>query len=157
MPVADIETIAHAQRMVATRRRPIFPGIRLAAGLPLAGNPPPGDLDRLGRIGEVQDHYDVAHAALRGRRDVGIAAIEIIAVDAAYRKRRRWSCRAAPPCARCRASCRQSRPDRRPGSPSATRGWCWTGSALATRTGDSTLAGAAGAQRPLAAPVLTPT
>jgi ATP dependent DNA ligase domain len=48
--------------MVATRRHPIFPGIRLAAGLPLARNPPPGDLDRLGRIGEVQDHHDVAHS-----------------------------------------------------------------------------------------------
>src|SRR5262249_1497171 len=45
------------------------------------------------------------------------------------------------------ASCRQSKPDRRPGSPNATRGWCWIGSALPTRTGDSTLAaGATGAR-----------
>src|SRR5258708_6384106 len=83
MTVADIETIAHAQRMMATRRRPIVPWIRLAAGLPLARNPPPPDLDRLGRMGEVQDHHDVAYVALRRRRDVGVPAIEIIAVYAA--------------------------------------------------------------------------
>src|SRR5262249_28645285 len=67
--------------------------------------------------------------------------------DDADRKRRRRSFRAAPPCARCRASCRQSKPDRHPGSLNVTRGWCWIGSALPTRTGDSTLAaGAAGAK-----------
>src|SRR5258708_34986468 len=75
MPVADIETIAHAEWMVATRPRPIFPWIRLAAGLPLARNPPPPDLDRLGRMGQVPNHHDAAHVALRRRRSGGLPAI----------------------------------------------------------------------------------
>src|SRR6476620_4529885 len=46
VPVADIESIAHAQRMVATRRNPIVPWIRLAARFPLTWNPPSSDLHR---------------------------------------------------------------------------------------------------------------
>jgi hypothetical protein len=34
-------------------------------------------------MGEVQDHHDIAHVALRRRRDVGIPAIKIIAVHTA--------------------------------------------------------------------------
>src|SRR5262249_31098238 len=93
-----------------------------------------------------------ANASLPGYRWL------LVAGDGADRKRRRRLFHAAPPCARCRASCRQSKPDRRPGSPNATRGWYWTGSALPTRTGYTTLdARAAGVQRPPAASVLTPT
>src|SRR5262245_57270195 len=83
VPVADIETIAHAQRMMAARRGPVVPRIRLAAGLPLPRDPPPPDLDGVGRIGEVEDHHDVADIAFGGRRDVGVAAVEIVAVHAA--------------------------------------------------------------------------
>ena len=87
MPVADIETLAQPQGMVAARRYPIIPRIILAAGLPLAGNPPPPDLDRFGGIGEVEDHHDVADVALGRGRDVGEAAVEIEAVHAAARSR----------------------------------------------------------------------
>src|SRR5262249_55957294 len=45
MPVADIEAIAHAQRMMTTRRGPIVPRIRFSSGLPLPGDPPPPHLD----------------------------------------------------------------------------------------------------------------
>ena len=83
MPVADIEPVAHAQRMVAARRHPICPWILLAARLPLAGNPPAADLERLRRIGEIEDHHDVADIAFHRRRDVGVAAVEIEAVHAA--------------------------------------------------------------------------
>ena len=83
MPVADIEAIAHAQRMMAARRDPIVPGIGLAAGLPLARDPPAPDLARTGRIGEIEDHHDVADIAFRRRRQVGVAAVEIVAMHAA--------------------------------------------------------------------------
>ncbi len=39
-------------------------------------------LPRAGRILEVEDHHDVADVALGGRRDVGVAAVEIEAVHA---------------------------------------------------------------------------
>ena len=83
MPVADIEPVAVAQRMMAARRHPIRPRIVLAARLPLAGNPPAPDLDRLCGIREVEDHHDIADVAFDRRRDVGVAAVEIEAMHAA--------------------------------------------------------------------------
>ena len=83
MPVADIEAIAHAQRMMTTRRGPVVPRIGFSPGLPLARDPPPPDLDRAGGIGEIEDHHDVADIALGRRRQVGVAAIEIVAVHTA--------------------------------------------------------------------------
>ena len=90
VPVADIEAVAEAQRMVAARRYPVAPGVLLAARLPLAGDPPAPDLLRLRRIGEIEDHHDVADIALGGRRDVGVAAVEI---DSGARRRRRSAIR----------------------------------------------------------------
>ena len=83
MPVADIEALAHAQRMMTTRGDTIVPWIGLAAGFPLTGDPPSPDLARAGGIGEIQDHHDIADVALDGRRDVGVASVEIEAVHAA--------------------------------------------------------------------------
>jgi hypothetical protein len=48
----------------------------------LSGDPPAADLLRLRRIGEIEDHHYVADIALGRRRDIGVAAIEIIAVHA---------------------------------------------------------------------------
>src|SRR5262245_16171992 len=82
MPIADVEPIAHAHGVMAAGRRPIVPGIGFAAGLPLAGDPPAAHLLRLLRVLEVEDHGDVADIALGGRRDIGVAAVEIVAVHA---------------------------------------------------------------------------
>jgi hypothetical protein len=49
----------------------------------VARDPPAPDLDRTGGIGEIEDHHDVADIALGRRRQVGVAAIEIVAVHAA--------------------------------------------------------------------------
>src|SRR6516162_275245 len=83
MPVADIEAIAHAQRMMTTRRGGVVPRIGFSPSLPLARDPPAPDLDRAGGIGEIEDHHDVADIALGRRRQVGVAAIEIVAVHTA--------------------------------------------------------------------------
>src|SRR5262245_27192550 len=83
MPVADIEAIAHAQRMMTTRRGPVVPRIRFSSGLPLPGDPPPPHLDRAGGIGEIEDHHDVADIALGRRRQISVAAVEIVAVHTA--------------------------------------------------------------------------
>src|SRR5882757_3378262 len=85
MPITDVEPIAHAHRMVAARRRPRVPGIRLAAGLPLPRDPPTPDLFGAGRILQIEDHHDVADVALGGRRNIGIASVEIVAVYALSR------------------------------------------------------------------------
>src|SRR3954451_14267288 len=69
--------------MMAPRRHPVVPRIGLAAGLPLARDPPPADLDRFCRIRQIEDHHDVADIAVGGRRDIGVAAVEIVAVNAA--------------------------------------------------------------------------
>ena len=86
MPVTHIEPIADAQRVVAARRWPIHRGVRFAAGFPLSGDPPAADFERLGRIDEVEDHHDVADVTLGGRRDVGVAAVEIKAMHATARR-----------------------------------------------------------------------
>src|SRR4029450_4228804 len=67
-------------RVVAARRSPVLPRISLAARFPLAGNPPAPDLFRLRRVLEVEDHADIADIALGGRRDIGVAAVEIVAM-----------------------------------------------------------------------------
>src|SRR5258708_37866447 len=77
VPIAHIEPVAVAQGMMAARRSPIGPRIFLAAGFPLTGDPPTTNLDGLCRIDEVEDHDDVTDVAFRGRRDVGVAAVEI--------------------------------------------------------------------------------
>jgi hypothetical protein len=71
--------------MVTARRHPVVPRIGLAARFPLAGNPPATGLDRPRRIDEVEDHHDVADIALGSGREIGIAAVEIVAVHAAPR------------------------------------------------------------------------
>ena len=83
MPIAHIKPVAFAQRMVAAWRHPIGPWVFLAARFPLAGNPPAADLDRLCRIGEIEDHDDVADIPFGRRRDVGVAAVEIEPMHAA--------------------------------------------------------------------------
>ena len=50
MPVADIEAVTQAQRMMAARRHPVAPRIWFSAGLPLTGNPPSAGLDRIRQI-----------------------------------------------------------------------------------------------------------
>ena len=82
-PIAHVKPVTQAQRMVAAQRRVHrVAGVGFAAGLPLTRRGPAADLFRPGRIGEVEDHDDVAHIALDGRRDIGVAAVEIVAVDA---------------------------------------------------------------------------
>ena len=58
------------------------PGGRLAARGPLAGHPPPPDLAGVGRVGEVEDHHDVAVVALDLRGDVRVASVPVEAVHA---------------------------------------------------------------------------
>src|SRR4029077_18776525 len=79
MPIARVEPVAAAQRMMAAMPAPL-PGRGLAAGGPLPRHPP--FRDRLGpvRVGEVEDHDDVADIALFLRRDVGVGAVRIEAV-----------------------------------------------------------------------------
>src|ERR1700676_3772114 len=81
MPIADIEPVAPAQRMMAAMRRAL-PARLLAAAGPLSGHPPAPDLARLRGVAEVEDHHDVAAIALDRRRDIGVAAVEIEAMDA---------------------------------------------------------------------------
>ena len=83
MPVRHVQAVAHAQRMVAARRHVVVPGIGFAAGLVLAGNPPAPHFLGLRRIAQVQDLDDVADVARRRRRDIGVAAVEVVAVHAA--------------------------------------------------------------------------
>ena len=77
VPIADIKPIAVAQRMVTARWHPIVPRIFLATGLPLTRHPPTAYLDRLCRIGEIENHNDVADIALDRRRDIGVSAVKI--------------------------------------------------------------------------------
>src|SRR5262249_60943776 len=67
MPIAHIETISDPQRVVAARRNKIVPWIGFAPGLPLTGDPPARDLRGPRRVGEVEDHRNVADEALHGR------------------------------------------------------------------------------------------
>src|SRR5204863_8392263 len=76
MPIARIEPVAAAQRMMAAMPAPL-PGRGLAAGGPLPRHPPARDRLGPGRVGEVEDHDDVADIALFLRRDVGIGAVRI--------------------------------------------------------------------------------
>ena len=63
--------------------RVVLPRRLFAAGSPLPRHPPAADFLRFRRIFEVENHHDVADVAVHGRRDVGIAAVEIEAVYAA--------------------------------------------------------------------------
>src|SRR5262252_7758058 len=83
VPIAHVQPIAVAQRMMAAGRNPIGPGIVFATRLPLPGDPPASDLLGLGGIGEVEDHDDIADEAFDRRRDVGVAPVEVEAVNAA--------------------------------------------------------------------------
>lgn len=68
---------------MAARRHVVVPGIGLAALHMLARDPPAADLFGPGRILQVQDLDDVADIAGRGRRNIGVAPVKIIAVHAA--------------------------------------------------------------------------
>jgi hypothetical protein len=48
----------------------------------LSGHPPAADLARVRRVAEVEDHHDVAAIALHRGRDIGVAPVEIEAMDA---------------------------------------------------------------------------
>src|SRR5580698_796322 len=72
VPIADVEPVALAQRMMAAVRRAL-PARLLAAGGPLSGHPPAADLARMRGIAEVEDHDDVAAIALHRGRDVSVA------------------------------------------------------------------------------------
>src|SRR3546814_10181271 len=76
MPVADIQPVAEPQRMVAARPGHALPRIVLAAGVPLAGDPPAAHLFRPLGIADVEDQHDVAGVALDRGRDVGVARSE---------------------------------------------------------------------------------
>src|SRR5262250_3151700 len=66
VPVAYVEAIAEANRMMAAMVPP-RPRRRLAAARPLPGHPPAPDLTRLGGVGQVEDHHDVADVAVHLR------------------------------------------------------------------------------------------
>jgi hypothetical protein len=59
-----------------------LPARRLAAGQVLARHPPTRHLFRSRRIANVVDHQDVADVALHLGRDVGVALVDVEAVDA---------------------------------------------------------------------------
>ena len=82
MPIAHIQTIADADRMVASGRRPIVPRIGLAAGLPLPGNPPTPNLFGFGRVRQIKDHDDIADITFHLGRDIGVVIIGVEAVGA---------------------------------------------------------------------------
>src|SRR5205823_12002327 len=84
VPVADVETVPHADGMVAARlfRPTLAPAALLSAGGPLAGHPPASNLLRVGRVGEIEDDDDVSGVALHARRQVGVPAVERESVDA---------------------------------------------------------------------------
>src|SRR5216684_4521494 len=69
MPVAGIEPVAAAQRVMAAVTAAL-PALSLATLGPLPFHPPAGD--RLGprRVGEIEDHDDVADKAVLLGRDV---------------------------------------------------------------------------------------
>src|SRR5947208_9049203 len=70
VPIAGIEPLALAQRMMAAVRGARPSGL-FAAGSPLSGHPPAADLARTRRVAKVEDHHDVAAIALHRRRDIG--------------------------------------------------------------------------------------
>jgi hypothetical protein len=65
---------------MAARRRPVAPGIGLAARLPLPRYPPAPDFLGTGRILQIEDHHDIADIAFGSGRDIGVAAVKIVAV-----------------------------------------------------------------------------
>ena len=82
VPITRIEPVAAPQRVMAAVP-PALPGRRLAACGPLPRHPPAGDRLGPGRVGEIEDHDDVADIAVLLGRDVGIAPVRIEAVRAA--------------------------------------------------------------------------
>src|SRR5216683_5776084 len=63
MPVAGIEPVAAAQRVMAAMAAAL-PALALAAFRPLSRHPPAGDRLGVRRVGEVEDHDDVADKAI---------------------------------------------------------------------------------------------
>src|SRR6266436_141542 len=84
VPVSDVETIDEAQR-VMTPGFSVPPGRRLPARRPLAGHPPAADLLGTAGVLQVEDHDDVAEIAVDLGGDVGIAPVEVVAVQAGAR------------------------------------------------------------------------
>ena len=82
VPVADVKPVSEPQGMVAFRFDEIAPKILLAAGLPLAGNPPAGNFPRPRGIEKIENDDDVADISLRGRGYICVPAVEIVAVNA---------------------------------------------------------------------------
>src|SRR5947208_12565729 len=85
--------------MMTARLDVVVPRIRFAACHMLSRHPPAAHLLVCLRLDEVEDHHDVAHKAIRSRRDVGVATIELEAMYAAafaadapfvHELRRRW-------------------------------------------------------------------
>src|SRR4051812_44512741 len=82
MPIGDMQPVTQAQRMMTTRLHVFAPRILLAAGRVLPRKPPPPSFLRPRRVLQVEDHDEVANIAVRSRRNVGIAAIEVEAMNA---------------------------------------------------------------------------
>src|SRR3974390_959247 len=75
IPVADIEPVTAADRVMAAMPA-TTPAWRLTARGPLPGHPPAANLPRMRRIGQIENHDDVADIAFDFRRDVGVASVE---------------------------------------------------------------------------------
>src|SRR5436190_12595656 len=82
MPVGDMKPVTHPQGMMATGLHVLAPRILLPARRVLARNPPPPGFLRTRRILQVEDHDKIADITVRRRRDVGVAAIEVEAMNA---------------------------------------------------------------------------
>src|SRR5262249_61763539 len=81
VPVAHVEPVALANRVMAAVV-PSRPRRCLAPRRPLPRHPPAPDLQWPRRVGEVEDHDDVADVSLHLRREIPIATVEGEAVDA---------------------------------------------------------------------------
>ena len=84
VPIAGVQPVAEPKRMVAAVPDAL-PRRGFAARGPLSGHPPPRHLLGPGRVLHVQDHHDVADVALHLRREIGVFAVEIEAVNAGAR------------------------------------------------------------------------
>ena len=65
-----------------TAVRGLLPGRLLASAGPLPRHPPTADFGQLGWVLEIDDDDDVSEIAVCGRREIGVALIEIEAVHA---------------------------------------------------------------------------
>ena len=75
VPVAHVEPVARADRMVAAVMPP-RPARGLPAPGPLPRHPPAPDLPGPRRIVQIQDHHDIADVAVHLGGDVGVAPVE---------------------------------------------------------------------------------